>query len=79
MVLLRYRNRFFSLPAEKNCEDSTGIIYKIYRNVSACYASQLGLCAGVGIGDLFGEDKDPSGGYRVACQVVGASICLGSG
>ncbi len=40
--------------------------------------SGIGLCAGIGIGDLFGEDKDPSG-YRVACQVVGASICLGAG
>ncbi len=41
--------------------------------------SGFGLCAGIGIGDLFGGHKDLSEGYRLGCQVVGASVCLGVG
>lgn len=41
--------------------------------------SGIGFCAGVGIGDLFGGHKDLSEGYRLGCQVVGASVCLGAG
>lgn len=41
--------------------------------------SGIGFCAGVGIGDLFGGHKDLSEGYRLGCQVIGASVCLGAG